>query len=207
MFRSLWRTLLGLPLGLSLVSCVTIYPTDDLPEKLSAGKLDAVHVVFLCEGMMKDLGSSWDKRLQKDLHERNVVALRVGYFGDPLGVVFNWSSVAPGKRLAQLADDITEAHERSGDPRPLHLDAVSFSHGGEVLLSAASRVKKARFRKWVTINSSSFAFSGESGRWIEEGRVETIRNYWSPIDIMTLLAPLGCGSFGMRFGGPEVENR
>ena len=40
---------------------------------------------------------------------------------------------------------------------------------------------------------------------MREGKIGELRNYWSPLDVATILAPLGAGEFGLRIG--NVENR
>ena len=196
---------LALGLGMTLTGCACLSPPPSLVDDLQEGRVDAHHVVFLCEGMLKDLGSTWDRKLQAELLADGAVAVTVNYFTGPLGVWFNYGSLDPGDLLARTADELTRRHEASGSKRELIIDAVGFSIGCEVILRAASCAKRARFRRVVFLGSSSFCLSPQPMRLMREGKIGELRNYWSPLDVATILAPLGAGEFGLRLG--NVENK
>ena len=157
--------------------------------------------------MLKDMGSRWDRRLQSELEKDRALGLILTYWTDPLGVVFNWGSLAPGKLMAEVADEITRIHRESKSDRELIIDGVGFSSGCEALLRAARETREAKFRRMVFLNSSSFAFSGLPSSLVAEGRIQEIRNLWSPFDIVTLFAPLGAGQFGLQSKGENIHNQ
>lgn len=200
----LMLAVLGVAAGVS--GCASLQVSDRLRQDLDAGRLDPHHVVFICHGMLKDLGSPWSRRLRTELVEDGVVGLPVTYWSDPTGVWFNWGSVAPGRLVAETADALVRAHAESGSRRELIIDAVGFSNGGEVVLRAASYLEEARFRRVILFGSSSFAFSRQPGQLIDDGKIVELCNYWSPIDLTTILAPFGAGQFGLRAGDDRVTN-
>ncbi len=195
---------LGLVAGMP--GCAALLVSDRLESDLESGKLDPHHVVFICHGMLKDLGSPWSRRLRTELLEDGVIGLPVTYWSDPTGVWFNWGSVAPGRLIAETADAIVRAHAESGSERELILDAVGFSNGAEVVLRAATMFEEASFRRVILLGSSSFAFSPQPARLVREGKIGELLNCWSPIDFTTILAPIGAGQFGLHSGCSPIEN-
>jgi hypothetical protein len=158
--------------------------------------------------MLYDLSFPWDFRLRDRLSEGGGgrLAVVISYPADPTAVWFNWGSRAPGRILAELADELENLHRANGCPAPLSLRAVGFSAGCEAILDAASRMRAARLERAVYFNSSSFAFSDEPRRLIQAGRIGRIENYWSPLDVITIFAPLGAGQFGFQPSGEGIEN-
>lgn len=205
---SLQRRAAALLATLALTGC-TARPTDTSPaiEQLRTDAVpDPCHVVFTCHGIVWDLGARWDVKMRDEVLERGGVGLGVTYFSGPTGVWFGYGDDAPGDRIAEMADAITDLHASSGCTRPLILDAVGFSLGGEALLHAARSCRNANFRRLVLVHSSTAAFTGAARDVLATGRVGDIVSYWSPFDFATLFAPLGAGQFGLRFCGPRVEN-
>jgi pimeloyl-ACP methyl ester carboxylesterase len=168
------------------------------------GRTSPHRIVFLCRGMFRDMGAPWPEKLGAELARHGVTAIEVDYFTEFTGVLTNWGSVEPARLVAEAADEISEAHETSGCARPLELTVLGFSHGGEVALRAARETRRARFARVVLVQSSSFAGSRESQSLIEEGRATEVVNVWSPLDVVTLFAPLGAGEFGAA--GRDVRN-
>ena len=194
-------------LGLVLTtSCASIIDLPELQGALEKGQVDPHRVVFICHGMMKDLGSQWDRKLQREIHQERALGIAITYWSEPTGVIFNWGCAAPGDLIAQVADEIERLHRTAGSGRELTIDAIGFSHGCEAILHAASRMKNARFRRVAFISSSSFAFSQHAAHLIQDGKIQTLRNYWSPIDITTFFAPIGAGQFGLHARDPAVSN-
>lgn len=191
---------------LAAPGCARLSIPDAAVAALEDGTVDAHHVVFVVEGMLKDLGSDWEEELARGLTADGRLPITVRYWTDPTGVWFNWGCRAPGRLLAEAADALVDLHTASGSPRPLILDAVGFSAGCEALLFAFEHVGRARFRRVVFVNSSSLFLSTEAARRIDEGRVGDLVNYWSPVDGTTILAPLGAGQFGLRTGSERVTN-
>lgn len=186
--------------------CASLSVTDDAAEQIVRGVVDSHHVVFVVEGMMKDLGSDWEERLGRGLAEDGRLPITTRYWSDPTGVWFNWGCRAPGHRIGDAADAITDLHAASGSARPLILDVVAFSAGCEAVLFAIEHVERARFRRVVFVNSSSLFLSREAPDRIEEGRIGDLVNYWSPVDITTIFAPLGAGQFGLRARSDGITN-
>jgi hypothetical protein len=177
-------------------------------RRLEAGELDPSTIVFTCHGMLFDLGFPWDYRLRDDLAAgpEGRLALVITYPTEPTGVWFNWGSRAPGKLLAELAEELEELHRASGCRGELRLAAVGFSAGCEAILDAAARLKKARLQRVLFLNSSSFAFSTEPARLVAEGRIGRLFSTWSPLDLVTFFAPLGAGGLGLHPEIPGLEN-
>jgi len=203
------RRAAGIAAAFLLCGCAKYSVRDADLVRLERGELVPGQVVFTCHGMLYDLGFPWDFRLRDRLSDGTGgrLAVVISYGSDATGVWFNWGSRAPGLVLAALADEIEDLHRSSGCPASLSLRAVGFSAGCEAILEAAGRMRAARLERAVLFNSSSFAFSSEPRRLIEEGRIGRIENYWSPFDLVTLLAPLGAGQFGLRPTGEGIENR
>lgn len=178
-----------------------------LIERVRAGEIDPCRVLFVCHGMLYDLGAPWDTRLQTELCERGQLGLVASYWSDPLGVWFNWGCVPPGRLIAEAADRIALLHAESGCQRELRLYAVGFSNGCEAILEAGKRVGRGRFERVVFINSSSLAVSAEAGALVSAGVIGSLINYWSLLDVVTILAPFGAGQFALHFGGDGVQNR
>ena len=190
--------------------CVSVVPPAEYVESSDQNgpTVDPCRVVLIVEGMLHDLGASWDERLQGECSEAGVLAIRLRYFTSPFGVWFNWGSILPGRALADLADSITDLHAESGCARPLELYGVGFSHGCEVFLRALPDMRSAHFKRLALLHSSSFAWSYAGDRLVRDGQVtEPIQHWYSAIDGTTLFAPLGAGSFGMRTRNASVVNR
>ncbi len=198
----------GIAAAILLGGCAKYSVRDADLARLERGDLTPGQVVFTCHGMLYDLSFPWDFRLRDRLSESGGgrLAVVISYPSDPTGVWFNWGSRAPGRVLAELADEIENLHRANGCSAPLSLRAVGFSAGCEAILDAARRMRAARLERAVFFNSSSFAFSSEPRRLIGEGRIRRIENYWSPLDAVTIFAPLGAGQFGLHPAGEGIEN-
>ena len=205
-FRALNGKALPYLLCVIFSGCTSLVTPPTLLEDLEKGRIDAHHVIFICEGMFKDLGAPWDKNLQEDLQKSGATGLYLSYFTGISGVWFNYGSIGPGNLVADTADRITQRHKESGSPRDPIIDAVGFSHGCEVILRAACLIEKAKFRRVVFINSSSLSTSSDPDRLVHEGKIQKLRNYWSPMDVVTLFAPLGAGQFGLCKSGEKITN-
>lgn len=191
-------------MAVAVTGCADLCVSDRVVEGVVAGALDPHHFVFVCHGMLMDLGIPWDLDARDRMADRGRVGLVVTYWSDPTGVILNWGCVAPGDLIAAVADALCEAHDACACEEPLRFSAVAFSNGCEALIRSAERAQRARFDRWVFVQSSSISFSEEVSELIAEGRVREVRNYWSPVDLITLAAPLGAGNLGLR--GPGVEN-
>ena len=188
-------------------SCTHLFIAVDELDAIETQAVSPCSVVFLCQGMLKDFGIPWDHRLAEELAQEGNVGLVIKYFTGPTGVIFDYGSVAPGKLVAELADQITRLHDESECSVPLTLRAVGFSHGSEVLARAADYAQVARFDRMVFVNASLFSWSPTIAAEVRDGTIGAIRNYWSPFDFVTLLAPLGAGALGLHTGGDATDNR
>lgn len=197
--------LLALPLLLA-TGCARIVIADAELERLREGSVDAGRVVFICHGILKDLGMPWDFAMRDELRAAGFVPILMTYFAEPTGTWFNWGSTSPARKLAQLADDLTRLSETCDGQTPLALCGIGFSNGCEVLLDAAALARVAHFDRLVFLGSSSFAWSPLPGELIASGRIGEIHDHWSPLDLVTLFAPLGAGSFGLRTGSDHVRH-
>ncbi len=162
--------------------------------------------MFVCGGVLRDFGSRWDRALCEHAADRGWLALRVTYWSDFTGVWFEWGKVAPGRLIAQTADEIASMHAASGCPRPLAIDAVAFSNGCEAVLAAAEATEVATFRRVAFLHSSGSAFSPDAARAVANGCIARLRNWWSPVDVVTALAPLGSGTLPFVTCEGAIEN-
>ena len=198
---------------LLLAGCTVSYRApDSLLEAVEDGGISPCHIVFVFGGIYYDLGRHWNHDLQDELAEAGRLGISVTYYCDLFGVWFNYGTTEPGRLTADMMEHISEIHQAGNCQTPLVFDAVGFSAGCEVILAAArelsnrDRAPEARFRRVLFIHSSSFAWSGEIGTYIDEQIIDGATNYFSPIDIVTIFAPLGAGTFGMHSGGDRVHN-
>jgi hypothetical protein len=168
-------------------------------EALERGEISPCRIIFIVPGILNDLGSPWCEDLQVLLTREGIgTAIVLRYWTTPIGMWTNSGSVEPGRLIAVLADEITRLHVEAGCPEELSFCAVGFSHGCEVLIEAGQRASRAGFDRFLLLASSGFAGSGEGAELLRSGRVEDIVCVYSPLDLVTLLAPLGQGTFGGR---------
>ena len=184
--------------------CADLCVSDRVVDGVANGALDPHHFVFVCHGMLMDLGIPWDLDVRDMMAESGCAGLVVTYWSDPTGTVLNWGCIAPGDLIAEVADALCLAHQACACNEPLRFSAIAFSNGCEALIRAADRAERARFDRWIFVQSSSISFSGEVPDLIARERVRQVRNYWSPIDLITLAGPLGAGNLGLS--GDGIEN-
>lgn len=187
-----------------VAGCADLCVSDRVIDGVADGSLDPHHFVFVCHGMLMDLGIPWDLDVRDMMAESGRAGLVVTYWSDPTGVLLNWGCVAPGNLIAAVADALCRAHDACACDEPLRFSAVAFSNGCEALIRAAGRAERARFDRWIFVQSSSISFSGEVPDLIARERVRQVRNYWSPVDLISFVAPLGAGSLGLC--GSGIEN-
>jgi len=200
------RLLPALALAIVLPGCAELLVPDQDIRRLRTQSIDPCQVAFVVHGMLKDTGIPWDTNLRDDLSDHGQLGLVTTYWSDPIGVWFNSGSEAPAALIAGIADDIALLHHASGCPVPLSIRAVGFSNGAEVLLDAADALRFVSFETVVFAQSSSFAFSSIPDRLISDGKIGRLEVHWSPFDVVTLLAPLGAGQFGLWSDSPQVSH-
>ncbi len=191
-----------------LSGCAGYSVRDDDLDRIERGEFVPGEAVLLCHGMLKDLGIPWDYRVRDEIAAAAParLAIVITYFSGPLGVWFNFGRRPPGRLMASLADAMEELHRSTGCSAPLRLRALGFSQGCEAILEAAFRMEKARIERAVLLNSASFGFSREPRTLLERGKIGRMLFGWSPFDGITILAPLGAGTMGIRPAGQGLEN-
>ncbi len=191
-----------------LGGCAGYSVRDEDLERIERGEFAAGEVVFICHGMLKDLGIPWDFRVRDEISAESPARLAIvaTYFSGPLGVWFNVGCRPPGRVIASLADAMEELHRSTGCSAPLRLRALGFSQGCEAILEAGFRMGKARIERAVFLNPSSFGFSREPRELVDRGKIGQILFGWSPFDGVTIFAPLGAGTMGIRPAGEGLEN-
>jgi len=196
-----------LPLAI-LAGCGYSIRDSDL-ERLERGELAPGEAVFTCHGIFRDLGFPWDYKLRDEViaGPGGRLTVVVTYWSDFLGLWFGFGKKAPGKVMADLADEMETLHRSTGCPAPLSIRAIGYSAGCNAILEAARLARAARFDRVLFLNSASFAFSREPHRLIEAGKIGRLASFWSPFDLVTLLAPLGAGQLGNHPEGGGIENR
>lgn len=200
------RFALLLAFAAAFPGCAELLVPDRDVRRLRTQTVDPCQIAFIVHGMFKDTGIPWDTSLRDELSDQGQLGLVVTYWSDPIGVWFNSGSEAPAELIAGVADDISLLHAASGCPVPLSIRAIGFSNGGEVLLDAAQSLRFGPFEKVVFAQSSSFAFSSIPDRLISDGKINELEVHWSPLDVVTLLAPLGAGQFGLSSESPHVSH-
>lgn len=196
----------GLALSVALTGCAELLVEDREIRRLQTHAIDPCEIAFVVHGMFKDTGIPWDINLRDDLSDHGRLGLVITYWSDPIGVWFNSGSDAPAALIAELADDISLLHAASGCPVPLSIVGLGFSNGGEVLLDAAADLRWTAFDRVLFAQSSSFAWSSIPARLIEAGKIGALEVHWSPIDLVTILAPLGAGQFGLWSESPQITH-
>src|SRR5688572_23664323 len=111
-----------------LGGCARYSVRDEDLSRVERGEFAPGQAVFICHGMLFDLGFPWDFRLRNRLAEGGEARLTVvtTYYSDPTGVWFNWGRRPPGRIVAELAETMEDLHRSSGCPAPLSLRAVGF---------------------------------------------------------------------------------
>lgn len=201
---------------LALASCATtVSVSDEVLAGIEQGDIAPCAVTLCFRGMVADMGADWDESLRDRLARTGQLALPVRRFFWPHDVWFNIGTRRSAAEALALMRAIQDRRRACAVDRPVVFDAVGFSAGCEVILELlrlledlpAAEREELRLRRVVLMHSSSFAWSGELTDAFASDVLVSAIHYWSPIDLTTLLAPLGAGEFGMRRVDGALENR
>lgn len=183
-----------------LAGCSTVDPERE-PGRSAVGP------VFLVHGIWPDREGWWIDEMVVALRKRDLEAIPIPYGTFVTGYVFDYGTVGPADRLAELERELRARHAKTACVVPLKLNAVGFSAGTAIIMMAAER--GARFERVQFAGSPIPFYSERLARQLREDRIRRLVNYRSLFDLM-VYPFLGIGAFGYEPDGPiaeRVENR